>query len=299
MAIPTLRQIRTLVATVESGSVSVAARLLNVTQPAVSQQLRELDRTLGVRLLDRAAGRMIPTAAGEAVLVHARVAQGAIEEALAAAAAYRRGGVGRVRLGTGATACIYLLPPVLEQARRVMPGIEIIVATGNSGDILRSVEHGALDVGLITLPTPARSGVSTTRLLDDSLVALVPETAVSASGAITPAQLARQPLVLYESGGSTRAIVDAWFRRAGIVPKPVMELGSVEAIKVLVGGGLGATLLPAIALCQPVAGALVRAVRPRLSRTLGIAVRREKVRDRALRILLDALESLGAKRPRS
>lgn len=296
MALPTLRQLRTLVATVDSGSVSAAARLLNVTQPAVSQQLRELDRTFGVRLLDRASGRIIATAAGEAVLAHARAAQAAVDAALAAASAYRHGGTGRVRLGTGASACIYLLPPVLEDVRRVMPGIEIIVATGNSADIMRSVETGALDVGLVTLPTPAASALAVTRLLDDALLAVVPDAMMPGSGAMTPARLARLPLVLYEPGGSTRAIVDAWFRRAGLAAKPVMELGNVEAIKVLAGGGLGATLLPSLALREPVAGATVRPVRPRLSRTLGIAVRREKVRDRALRAVLNALEALAATR---
>lgn len=296
MAVPTLRQLRILIATVESGSVSAAARRLNVTQPAVSQQLRELDCTVGVRLLDRAGGRIIATAAGEAVLTHARAALTAVDAALAAASAYRRGGAGRVRLGTGASACIYLLPPVLEAVRRAMPDIEIIVATGNSADIISSIERGTLDVGLVTLPTPAGNTLAVTRLLDDPLLALVPDAMLLGSGAMTPARLGRLPLVLYEPGGSTRAIVDAWFRRAGIVAKPVMELGNVEAIKVLVGGGLGATLLPALALREPVAGATVRPVRPRLSRTLGIAVRREKVRDRALRVVLDALE---ATRPRS
>ena len=118
MASPSLRQFRTLLAAVETGSVSAAARRLGLTQPAASQQLRDLERTLGVRLLDRARGRMIPTAAGEAVLDPARRAQAAAEDVVAAAGRHHDGEVGRVRLGTGATACIYLLPGVLAAARR-------------------------------------------------------------------------------------------------------------------------------------------------------------------------------------
>ena len=81
MAQPTFRQMRTFLTVVEAGSVSTAARLLNLTQPAASQQLRELERCLRVRLLDRAGGRSIPTAAGTALLEPARRAQVAIEDA--------------------------------------------------------------------------------------------------------------------------------------------------------------------------------------------------------------------------
>ena len=154
MAVPTFRQMRTFLAVVESGGVSTAARALNLTQPAASQQLRELERCLRVRLLDRAGGRSIPTAAGAALLEPARRAQAAVEDAIAVAAAYRTGDTGRVRLGTGATACIHLLPAVLAAAKQRMPGLEVTVATGSSGDVIRQVEPGELDVGLVTLPVP-------------------------------------------------------------------------------------------------------------------------------------------------
>ena len=67
MGTPTLRQLRTFLAVVEAGSVSGGARALHLTQPAASQQLRDLERTLSVRLLDRAGGKVIPTAAGQAL----------------------------------------------------------------------------------------------------------------------------------------------------------------------------------------------------------------------------------------
>src|SRR5579863_341017 len=110
---PTLRQLRTFLAVVEAGGISIAARALNLTQPAASQQLRELERALRVRLLERAGGKVLPTAAGVALLEPARRAQAAVDDAVAVTAAHRTGEAGRVRFGTGATACIYLLPPVL------------------------------------------------------------------------------------------------------------------------------------------------------------------------------------------
>ena len=105
--------------------------------------------------------------------------------------------------------------------------------------------------------------------------------------------LAALPLILYESGGATRGVVDAWFRRAGLAPRPIMELGSVEAIKVLVESGLGATILPRTALPPADAampdGMAVRPLRPAAARSLAVVLRRDKLRDRGLRVCLEEL----------
>ena len=105
---PSLRQLRTFLAVVQTGGVTAAAQALGLTQPAASQQLRELERAMGLRLLERVSGRSVPTAAGRALIEPARRAQAAVEDARMVAAAHRAGEAGRVRLGTGATACIHL-----------------------------------------------------------------------------------------------------------------------------------------------------------------------------------------------
>ena len=292
MSTPSLRQLRTFVAVAEHGSITEAARALNLTQPAASQQLREIERLLGTRLLDRAGGRpggrLVPTASGVAALGPARQALAAAAEAAAAAQAVRAGTAGRVRLGTGATACIYLLPSALTAVRARLPGLEIVVATGNTPDILRRVEEGVLDLGLVTLPRHVPRSLAATLVRRDRLVALLPA-ALAGPATFTPAGLAALPLILYEPGGDTRGIVDAWFRRAGLAPKPIMELGSVEAIKVLVGSGLGASVLPLLALEQEVPGAVVRPLRPPLARGLALVVRRTKLVDPGLRAMMAAL----------
>src|SRR3546814_20523379 len=78
--------------------------------------------------------------------------------------------------------------------------------------------------------------------------------------AATPEELVKLPMVLYEPGGNTRRIVDDWFARAGHRLKPIMELGSVEAIKELVGAGLGCAILPGTAVRRPGARADRRSV---------------------------------------
>lgn len=295
MAAPTLRQLRTFLAAVEAGSISKAARMLNLTQPAASQQLRELERAVGVRLLDRARGRLLPTPAGDGILGPARRAQAAAEDVVAAAGRHRAGDVGRVRLGTGATACTYLLPPVLAAVKRRMPALEIAIATGNTPEMLERVEAGSLDIAVVTMSVSLSRALIGTSLLPDPLVALLPEAMAPTGATVTPSQMTKLPLILYETGGNTRAIVDGWFRRAGLIARPIMELGSVEAIKVLVGIGLGVSILPALALRNTVAGTVAKLPRPALARNLGYVLRREKIMNRGLYVLIEELARAASK----
>ncbi|MFD2261597.1 LysR family transcriptional regulator [Lacibacterium aquatile] len=281
-----LDQLQSFLDVVETGSFSAAAERRALSQPAISQQIRELEKRLGVRLIERLGRKAAPTAAGSELILHARRVEGSVTELLATMARHGSGEVGRIRLGIGATACIYLLPPILRQLRQQMPGLEIVVATGNTGDIVRQVEDTALDIALVTLPASGRMlDVTPVRL--DEFVAVGP-----ANGhlpmAVAPADLAGLPLVLYEPGGNTRSVIDDWFAKAGHAPRPVMELGSVEAIKELVGAGLGYTILPAMAV-KSAPSLDVRPLLPALHRTLALVLRKDKQVTKALRALMVGL----------
>ena len=294
MSLPSLRQFRTFLAAIETGSVTAAARLLNVTQPAASQQLRELERILGARLLVRAGGRVMPTSAGQALIGPAGRAQAAVEEAVAAVAAHRSGDTGRLRLGTGATACIYLLPPVLRELRRRFPALDITVSTGNSPDVVAAVEENRLDLGLVTLPASGRM-LEVTPLIEDEFVAIAPLQTTPLPARPAPADLAALPLILYEPGGNTRRLVDGWFAGAGVTLRPVMSLGSVEAIKELVGAGLGCAVLPRLSIRQEEARGMlqVRSLSPPLHRSLALVLRQDKPLRRELREMIAALRALA------
>lgn len=300
MRAPTLRQLHSFVAAVDTGSLSAAARTLRITQPAASQQVKQLERALAARMLQRGAGPVRPTPVGEAVLLQARRVQAAVDDLLATAAAFQGGEVGRVRLGTGATVCIYLLPPLLARMKQRMPGLEIVIATGNTSDMLGRVLAGSLDLALVTLAGRLDRALEARRLLTEPLVAYAPASLLAEASAVRPATLCALPLILYESGGATRGLVDAWFRRAGRAPRPIMELGSVEAIKVLVESGLGGTILPRSSLAVPDArppdGMRIIPLRRAAARCLAVVLRRDKLRDRGLRVCLDALETASALR---
>lgn len=288
-----LAHLRAFATVIEQGSFQGAASRLGRTQPAVSQQIRQLEKRVGVRLVERVGRRATPTAAGVALLDHARRIENAVDSALEAVAGYATGVRGRVRLGTGATACIHLLPPVLRDLRRRYPSLEIAVSTGNAADVLDAIDENRLDLGLVTLPAAGRS-FAVTPLFDDPFVAIRAVDDVDAADAVTPEALRDLPIVLYEPGALTRRIVDTWFAQAGVVPRVVMELGSIEAIKEMVAAGLGCSILPSMTVRGKgrARGLVVRSPDPPLGRTLGLVVRRDKMLNAALRAACDALTRL-------
>jgi DNA-binding transcriptional LysR family regulator len=292
---PSLDQLLTFSRVVELGSFSAAAERLDVSQPAVSLQIRHLERRLGMRLIERVGRRVAATAAGEELLRHAREIDSAMTATLEAMARHARGVVGRVRLGTGATACIYFFPPILRRLRVKFPSLEIVVRTGNTSDILKLIDENLIDLGLVTLPAPGRT-FDVTRVLDDEFVAIAASEAMTLPAKVKPADLAKLPIVLYESGAHTRVLIDQWSTRAGFPLKPMMELGSVEAIKELVGAGLGCSVVPRMALRDGRArrGLIVRSLSPKLHRTLAIVLRHDKPLNRGLREIVRAIEARAA-----
>lgn len=292
-----LDQLLTFAMVVEHGGFTEAASRLGLTQPAVSMQIRNLEDRFGVRLIERVGKRALATAAGRDLLPFVHRLRDEADAAVAHMMRHRAGEFGRVRIGTGATACIYRLPAILTTLRAAHPGLEIIVVTGNTPDILDAVEAGSLDLALVTLPA-ARPSLSIEPVCVEHLVAVAPyksgDGMSSNDDPIRPADLAAAPMILYERGGTMRAVIDAWFVAGGSQPRPAMELGNVEAIKNLVAAGLGRSILPSVT----VAGEAdrdrfhVRPLFPPLTRSLGLALRRDKTPDAGVRAMAAALRRL-------
>lgn len=295
-----LDHLHTFAEVAELGSFSAAAERLNLTQPAVSLQIRQLERRLGVRLLERAGRRSTPTPAGVVLLEHARRIDTAVAGALDALAEHAGGVAGRVRLGTGATACAYLLPPLLRMLKGRYPSLEIVVSTGNTAEMLRLLEENRLDVAFATLPIPGR-GFAVTPVMDDAFMAIFPPDLDPDPAGITPQLLAARPVVLYEPGANTRLLVDDWAARGGLTLRPVMQLGSVEAIKEIVAAGLGCGVLPGMALRRDRTHPrlVARALDPPLVRKLAVVLRQDKTLTRGLRAVVDGLTSLGSPQQQS
>ncbi len=288
-----LDQIEALREVVALGSFSAAAERLNLTQPAISLQIKQLEARLGIRLVERIGKRAFATAAGRDILAHGRRLFDETAAALATARRHRGGIAGRVRIGAGATACIHILPAALRELTVNYPDLEIVVTTGNTDEIVRAVDDNALDLALVTMPVRGER-IAVTPLLDEKLVAVLPP-ASEAPARLGPTDFLGTPLILYERGGTTSRIIEAWFARAGIAARPVMELGSAEAIKRLVGVGLGRSILPEVSVrAEAAAGELaVRPLAPALARTLALVQRRDKRAEPYLEVTLTAIRRCG------
>jgi DNA-binding transcriptional LysR family regulator len=132
------------------------------------------------------------------------------------------------------------------------PAIELVIVTGNSREVAAAVAANQLDLAIVTLPVSARALV-VEPLRVDPLVAIAPAGRPWRRRApFTPAELSRHPLILYERGGTIRQVIDEWFRKAGVTPHVAMELGNAEAIKKLVGAGLGLSLASTMAVAAEV-----------------------------------------------
>lgn len=286
-----LSHVRTLEAVARHGSFSRAAAELNLTQPAVSMHVRQLERRLGLPLLDRVGKRAFPTQAGEVMLAHAARALGELEAGVAMVQRLRGIVAGRVRIGTSASISIYLLPPVLRRVRARHPDIELLVVTGNAPEIARAVVANTLDVGIVSLPVRDQD-LTILPFYRDELVAIAPPHAAwKRRRTIGAAELTREPLILFEQGSTQRRVVEAWFHRAGISPGHAMELGNTEAIKKLVGAGLGLSFGSWFAVRSDARAGRLVALRlvPRLIHQRGIVLRKDKPQTPALAAFLQAL----------
>ncbi|WP_080761206.1 LysR family transcriptional regulator [Rhizobium rhizogenes] len=285
-----LDQLAAFVSVVDLGSFTAAADKVGLTQPAVSLQVKLLEQRLGVRLIERVGRRAQPSPAGVELLLHARRILEDCSAAQEAVIPYREGSVGRVRIGSGGTASIHLLPRAIAAVKKRMPGLEIIVRIGNTDEILRDLEANALDLAVVVLPAAGRS-LEVEAFYEDELLAVAPKGSVMSKDGLEADFFSDKTLMLYE-GGNTRRTIDDWFASAGLRLKPAMEFGSVEAVKELVAAGLGWSLLPGLALQRDRSDYLATSpLKPRLVRQLGMVMRRDKHLTKGLREVVNCLRA--------
>lgn len=211
----------------EHGTFTRAARRAHLSQPALTASIQRLEGDLGARLFVRGRGGAELTAAGEALVPRARAALAAVEDARRAVAEIEGLRSGEVRLGAGATACTYLLPPALAAFRAAHPGVRFLLREATTGEVMEALEAGELDLGVVTPP----GDVAGEPWYDDELIL------VSAPSA--EASAASAPFVTFGRGSTTRELVDRYFPSASIV----MELGSIAAVKGNVRAGMGVALV--------------------------------------------------------
>ena len=282
----TLRQFRYFVRVVALGSITKAAERLNVAQPALGLQMRQLEQEYGVTLLQRHSRGVVPTAEGEVLYQRATEILDLVDLTAREIAACRGDATHTIRLGMSPSLMLLVASDLLTRARRDLPHLMLRLVEEMSFVLRDALERGELDMAL-AYDVPAHPGMRSTALLREGLLFVtasragpMPDTtdAYGIVGAIGLREALLADLTLPGPRDAIRQAVDRAAQDLAIAPRIIFEVQSVQAMKILAMDGVAAGILPyGIARADLLAGRLVgrRIESPRLDRTLYL-VRNEK-----------------------
>jgi LysR family transcriptional regulator for metE and metH len=240
----TLRQLRALAETVRQGSVTAAAKGLNVTAPAVSLQLRLLQELAGMPLIEKKEAGFRPTPAGAALIDAAHRIEAILRDAGETLSSIREGDRGTVHVGVVSTAK-YFAPRLLAAFRHAHPGIDIKLSVGNREETVEALSAYDVDVAFMGRP-PRHFDVVRQEIGPHPHVVIAPPGHRLARGQmVSLAALAEETFLVRESGSGTRSLTDQFFSTLGRVPPIGMEITSNETIKQAVMAGLGIAVISA------------------------------------------------------
>lgn len=286
-----LDQLRALEAVVALASFTGAARQLNLSQSAISVQIRELEDRLGVRLVERLGKKAYATAAGRDVIEHARRISAETDAIETAMRRLRDGWIGRVHIGSTLTGLMYLLPPVLKKVHTAHPGIDLLVTNSPTHRMIEGVLSNEMDIALATMPIEDNR-LSITPLRAEPMVAILPADMSRIPKEITPDYVETQFLVL-ETGAVSDRVTEWLSADRPRVPRLSTRVSEVEAVKVVVGAGIGMAIVPAISVTRPGDDIVIRPLNPPLVRTLALIHHRNKPEESAFQIVRDAIMELS------
>jgi len=248
-----IRQLKAFLVIAETKTFTAGARRVNITQAAISMQIRQLEDELGIQLFTRTPRRVILTQAGEALLERARKILNEHDAALAQIAEIAGAEYGRLRVGTASgTFAANQLPRIMQQLKERYPNAEFAVHSGTSQVLVDKLLHGEIDMAFVSLPVD-NLNIATETLFTDEIVAIAhPKHPLASQRYISAAALAAEDLILGEQGGNTRRMIDEFFAAANVRPNIIMELARQEAINQMVEMGLGVGMAGAKAVAKEV-----------------------------------------------
>ncbi len=235
-----IRQLKAFLAIAEAKTFTAGARRVNITQAAISMQIRQLEDEVGLPIFTRTPRRVILTEAGEYLLERARKILREHDSALAEIAEVAGAEYGRLRIGSAsAMFATQQLPAIIQKLKQKFPKSELSVSSGTSERLVDKIMHGEVDMAFVSLPVE-NLNITTELLFSDEIVAIAhPKHPLAKEKFISAATLAGEKLILGEQGGNTRRMVDEFFNAANVRPNITMELSRQEAINRMVENNLG------------------------------------------------------------
>jgi DNA-binding transcriptional LysR family regulator len=245
----TFRQLEAFLAVVRERSFSRGARHIHLSQPTLSQHIKELERELGTRLFVRRARQVTLTEAGRVFEGHAARMATAARDARRAVSEVDGLHRGSLLVGASTTPGIYLLPRVLSLFRARHPGIEVTLQIANSRVIEERVRADGLDLGVVGghVLGPGERCVAA-GILDELVLITPPRHPWARRGRAHRRDLAAERVLVREPGSATRQVMERALLQAGITPAQTMELDHTEAIKQCVMAGLGVAFVSVYAV---------------------------------------------------
>ncbi len=260
------------------GSFTAAAGRLYLTQPAISLQVKALEKELGERLFDRVGRKIRLTHAGKAIFSEAEDLVGKLDEIQRIAEEFKSLDRGRLALGASDTTSIYVLPDLLKRFVERYPNVDLSISSFFSSEVARRVLDREVDLGIVTLPVrDAKLKLEVLPLFQQRLVCIVaPGHRLATRKRVGIEEFGKERLILLEKGSSTRQQICDLLNSGGNLTKPALELSNFEIIKRYVSVGLGISVVPE-ATVDPRSDALCPLkLKKNLTLTSGIVYRRDR-----------------------
>lgn len=274
----------------ETGSFSLAADKLHLTQPAVSKRVAQLEEQLNITLFDRIGRTISITEAGEALLPHARAVQlelQAAEQSVRDLAGKVRG---RLRLATSHHIGLHRLPPVLSFFSKAFPDVHLDIDFMDSEQAYELTQRGEAELAVVTLAPAPVSNIITRAIWSDPLDFMVQKGHhLSRQKKMDLKELSKHPAILPGLNTYTGQIVKHLFDRRSLPMEIAIATNYLETIRMMASVGLGWTVLPRSMLDTSLTTLPIRDAR--IERSLGVVHHESRSLSRAARAFIDALES--------
>jgi LysR family transcriptional regulator, hydrogen peroxide-inducible genes activator len=286
----TLRQLRYFDALARHGHFGRAAEACAISQPALSMQIKEMEKTLGGVLLERNARQVALTTFGAELAERVRDILRAVDELGDFARASRDLLAGRLRVGMIPTIAPYLLPKVIGNLKRMHPELDIHVREALTAKLLEELTEGRLDTAIVALPVSEPSLSEVALFAENFLLVRPGEDAGKPVPGID--RLRDMRLLLLEEGHCFRDQALAFCKMQSSPPREALDASSLSTLVQMVSAGIGVTLIPEMAVAVETRSAPVSVARlknPQPSRTVGMVWRRTSPLARQLTQIAEAV----------
>lgn len=238
-----LKELRSLVALSESGSITRTAEKLHLCPAAIHKQLKVLEDVLGVRLYEKFGRRLQLTQAADVLLPYAKEMLAQHDSAMSAVAEWKGMKRGVIRIGAGPAMSSYILPPLLKRFRRSYPNVDLFVQTGNTVFLQECLGKGALDLALL-ISSDLQEGPNFHVNAAWDFEMVVVSHLRQAPRHCSLADLQKLPFILYQKGSRMEAGIDRYFAANNFRPRVIMTFDNADSIKAMTRAGLGVAMLP-------------------------------------------------------